>query len=129
MITDKLKKLLEGQFVGLATVDDNSHPNLVAVEVNKIIDNNKILITDNFFNKTKTNILEDSFVSVSFWSKEPFAGFQFKGTAQYFAEGSYSDLVKQLNPGLPAKGYIIITVTEIVDLALPVISYKSNDST
>ena len=112
-------KFLEGKYVVLGAVDKNSIPNIVAVELNKVIIPDKILITDNFFNKTKVNLKNNPYISISFWTKKPLSGHQFKGKAKYFLKGKYSNLLKRLNPGLPCKCYVLITITEIWDLANP----------
>lgn len=51
-ITPFQKKLIESSSLAFATYDKSGTPNLIAVACLKVVGNDKILITDNFFNKT-----------------------------------------------------------------------------
>ena len=50
-INEQQKKILEGNLVAFATANKQSIPNLIVVQVNKVINDNQILFTDNYFNK------------------------------------------------------------------------------
>jgi predicted pyridoxine 5'-phosphate oxidase superfamily flavin-nucleotide-binding protein len=69
-ISTKQKKIIENNVIALATSDKKGNINVVAIACVKIIDDDKLLITDNFMNKTRKNILENEKVAVAFWSED-----------------------------------------------------------
>lgn len=119
-ITDRQKKLIEEQILALATADLN-RPNVVAVGCCQVVDKDKILITDNFMNKTKKNLLKNSKIALAVWSEDGKEGYQFKGRAQYLTSGRWKKIVDKdpNNKGLAHKAAVLITVNEIWDLADP----------
>jgi predicted pyridoxine 5'-phosphate oxidase superfamily flavin-nucleotide-binding protein len=118
-ITQAQKKLIEGRVLGFATCDLNSKPNVNAVACAKVVAKDKILITDNYMNKTERNLAENNKVAIVVWGKDEKEGYQFKGTAQYITEGKWKRFVEQMreNKGLLAKAAVLVTVKEIYRLA------------
>ena len=114
-ITPKIKKILENNPVALATFEDDK-PYVVGVAFCKAVDNNKILITDNFMKSIIKNILKNDNVAMVVWNKK-LEGYQFLGKAKYYSKGKWLDFVKQMkeNKGLPAKGAILVTVKKIIE--------------
>ena len=55
-INDNIKSLLENSYVAFATCSTKSVPNCVFVADLKVINDNQILFTDNYFNKTRNNL-------------------------------------------------------------------------
>jgi len=82
----------------------------------RLVDKNQILITDNFMNKTRKNILSNSKVSIVCGAGEEW--YQLKGTAKYCPKGKWRNIVKTMpeNKGLSAKGAVLITIKEGYDL-------------
>ena len=79
------------------TVDKNKTPNAIyATCVNKF-DEDTIVIADNFFDKTRNNILAGSKGSILFITNEGKA-FQVKGTIEYHKEGDIFEDMKTWNP-------------------------------
>ena len=79
------------------TVDKNEVPNAIyATCVNKFAEDT-IVIADNYFNKTKNNILEGSKGSILFITNEGKA-FQIKGAIEYHKEGDIFEDMKKWNP-------------------------------
>ena len=64
-ISSKQKKLIEKQVLALATSDLNDKPNVVAVACCKVVNKDKILVTDNFMNKTRRNLLANNKVALA----------------------------------------------------------------
>lgn len=112
---NKYKKLIEGKILCFATADKRGKPNLICVEGVGIVDN-KILITDNCFNKTYQNLEHNKQVSVVSTNSGKFL--QFKGTMRYFKQGKYFEAVKQspINKNYHPKGAVLIKVEEVYDL-------------
>ena len=69
--------------ISTATVDGT--PNSVPVGSKKIIDNETILISNQFLNKTLANMKVNPKVAVTFW--EGFEGYQLKGTVSIETSG------------------------------------------
>jgi predicted pyridoxine 5'-phosphate oxidase superfamily flavin-nucleotide-binding protein len=123
-ITPIIKELLEKSIVAFGTCDKNFKPNVNAVACCKVVAQNQVLFTDNYFNKTRQNLLENNQVSLSFWNPVDGSnneGYQLKGTAEVITEGKWKDRVDNDpdNTGLSHKAAILVTVTEIWDLADP----------
>ena len=81
----------------LATIDDTGTPNAVYVTCVSMFGTDKLVIADNFFNKTRTNILAGSKGSLLFITKNQKA-YQVKGSFEYHKEGEIFDDMKKWNP-------------------------------
>jgi predicted pyridoxine 5'-phosphate oxidase superfamily flavin-nucleotide-binding protein len=120
--TKKQKNLIEKQVLALATSDVTGKPNVIAVACCKVVAKDKILITDNFMNKTKKNLLVNNRVALAVWSNDWEEGYQFRGKAQYLTSGKWKKRVDEdppNNKGLAHKAAVLVTVDEIWDLADP----------
>ena len=62
----------------LATATADGTPNAVPVGAKKVIDDETILISDQFFGKTLANIKTNPKVAITYW--EGHEGYQLKGT-------------------------------------------------
>ena len=120
-ITENQKKLIEEQVLALATSDLDNKPNVIAVACCKVVAKDKILVTDNFMNKTKKNLLVNNRVAMAVWSKDWEEGYQFKGGAQYLTSGRWKKMVDEDpdNKEMAHKAAVLVTVDEIWDLAEP----------
>ncbi|MDD3647685.1 MAG: pyridoxamine 5'-phosphate oxidase family protein [Candidatus Dojkabacteria bacterium] len=120
-ITREQKALLEKSIISLSTSSIRCRPNLVAVSCVKVVAADKILITDNFFGKTRKNLLENASVSLAVWSPKGAKGWQFKGVAKYYSRGRWKRLVDEMkeNKGLAHKAAVVVTVKEVYNLANP----------
>jgi len=120
-INQKIKDLLEKKVVALSTIGSDFEPNVIAVSFPKVVDRNKIVITDNLMNKTKENVLRNKKVSIAVWNENPEIGYQLKGEAEYLTDGSWKNFVDIMddNEGFAHKAAIVITVHEIWDLVVP----------
>jgi len=78
-MTDRMKQVFEKVPVAvLATATGDGTPNAVPMAAKKIIDDETILLSDQYFNKTLANMKSNPKASVTFWEKTE--GYQFKGT-------------------------------------------------
>jgi len=123
-ITENIKSLLEKSIIALGTCDKNFKPNVNAVAYCKVVSDSQVLVTDNFLNKTRQNLLENNQISLSFWNPidgDNNEGYQLKGFAQVFTEGKWKKIVDNdpNNISLAHKAAILVTITEIWDLANP----------
>lgn len=109
-----IKNLIEKNPLAFATVFNNK-PNVIGVAFVKVMDKNKILITDNYMKSTIKNISENNNVALVVWDKN-LNGYKLIGKAKYYTSGKYLAIVKEMkeNRGLPAKGAILINISKII---------------
>lgn len=123
-ITPNIKQLLENTVLAFSTCSSTGVPNNIAIAFVKVVSDNQILISDNYFNKTRTNLSQNNQVAIAFWNKEnnpDGVGYQLKGTAQVLTSGVYKEMVDKMecNQGQAHKAAILVTITEIWNLADP----------
>ena len=123
-MTERIRKLFETVPTAvLATATADGQPNAVPVGAKKVIDDETILISDQFFNKTLANMKTNPKVAVSFW--EGHEGYQFKGTVTIETSGAryeetarwIEDLGNKVGFPLKSKGAVILKIDEIYALA------------
>jgi predicted pyridoxine 5'-phosphate oxidase superfamily flavin-nucleotide-binding protein len=78
-----------------------------------------VWILDNFMNKTAANIAENPKASVYLYGEGIKGCCQIKGDAEIVSSGEAYEEAKKIflakNPNLPAKGLVIIKVTDVYD--------------
>lgn len=125
-MTMRVKELFEKvSSVTLATVDAVGAPNTIVVSAKKIVDDETILISDQYFDKTLVNLQGNSRVSVAFW--QGIEGFQLKGKAALETSGSrfeetvrwIDELSEKFHLPIKSKGALVIHVEEVVELTPP----------
>ncbi|MBC2703571.1 pyridoxamine 5'-phosphate oxidase family protein [Desulfobacula sp.] len=123
-MTDRMKELFEkvgAVALGTSTLDGT--PNVVPVGAKKIIDDETILISDQFLNKTLSNMKSNPRVSVTYW--EGHEGYQLKGTITIETSGTryeetaqwIEDLGAKAGFPLKSKGAVILKIEEIYGVA------------
>jgi predicted pyridoxine 5'-phosphate oxidase superfamily flavin-nucleotide-binding protein len=86
----------EGPVV-FTTVDAQGNPNSIYVTCVNRYGDDSMVVADNFFNKTRANILAGSLGSMLFITKEG-KSFQIKGTIAYHTQGPVFEDMKKWNP-------------------------------
>ena len=81
----------------LATVSKDSQPNIIYATCVGIFGNDRLVVADNFFNKTRQNILQGCKGAILFRDKSGKA-YQVKGTIEYHKEGEVFKRMKTWNP-------------------------------
>jgi len=123
-MTERMKELFDKvPTVVLSTVSEESTPNAVPVGTKKIIDDETILMSDQFFNKTLTNMKANPRVAVTFW--EGHEGYQLKGSVTIETSGQrFEDTARWIDEksrksGVPrkSKGAVILQIEEIYGVA------------
>lgn len=117
-IPDEVKKLFnEETIIAFATADKEGDPNVVPIYWKTIVNDETILLLDNFMKQTKQNIQENRKVCVSFWNMDSGKAYKIKGTAVYHSEGAIYDKGKEFmhskKPGQTPRGIVEIRVEEI----------------
>ncbi len=112
-IPDKIQKILkEEKYHQLATCSKTGIPNVCTVGAIDILDDETIIIIDNYFRKTKENFLENPAVAILLRMDREC--YQIKGTSEYKQEGEvYQNArkwMKSKGDHYPAKGVLVIKV-------------------
>lgn len=118
LIPNGVKNLLVKQpVVAFGTADREGNPNVVPIFWKKILDDETMLLIDNFMRMSKRNLLENSDVCISFWDSETGEAYKIKGKAIYYTEGKiYEGAKKSIqleDPNKIPKGAVEVKVTEI----------------
>ena len=97
----------------LATVDGTGMPNIIYVGAVGLYGDERLVIADNYFDKTRRNIKAGSKGAVLFMTsdKKPY---QFKGTVEYHSAGPVFDDMKKWNPSQhPGHAAAALVVVEV----------------
>ena len=95
------------------TVSSDGEPNSVWVLCVKMLDEKRILIANNFFNKTLDNLLNNNRGSLLMIAPEREA-YQIKGSLEYHTEGEiYDDMKAWLDPKFAGVGAVILNIESI----------------
>lgn len=102
-----------------ATASRDGIPNICTIGAKYIREDGKIVVIDNYFNKTLSNLKENAEVSILI--RRVKESYQIKGTAVYVSEGKeYEEAykwMKAINEKYPARGAVIITVHSVYNSA------------
>ena len=120
MISTGLKKFIEANAMGFATVSKNGKPHNIAVAYVKVAED-KIIISNAHIKKSVNNLKCNDNVSLVIWNKEwekSCVGFEFIGKAKNYKEGKWLEYVKKLpdNEGCKITSAIVITIKKIKKL-------------
>ncbi|MDD2411280.1 MAG: pyridoxamine 5'-phosphate oxidase family protein [Bacteroidales bacterium] len=98
-----------------ATASCDGIPNICTIGAKYIREDGKIVVIDNYFNKTLSNLKENPEVAILVRREKE--SYQIKGTAVYVSEGKEFEeaykWMKAVNEKYPAKGAVIITVHSV----------------
>jgi len=97
----------------LTTVDASGCPNAIYATCVSKFDKDTLVVADNFFNKTRANILAASQASLLFITKEG-KSYQIKGKITYHTEGAVFEDMKQWNPNqLPGHAAAALEIEQV----------------
>ena len=118
-LTPEIKESLAGtKTLFLATASKDSTPNAVPIGAFKLLDDETILISDQFFGKTLANMKANPKVALTWWGEK--AGFQIKGTVTLHTSGKIFEddvaWVKSMKPNLTPKGAVVMKITEVFNI-------------
>ncbi|MBN2241953.1 MAG: pyridoxamine 5'-phosphate oxidase family protein [Acidobacteria bacterium] len=125
-LNERMKEIFSSQnILVLGTADLKGTPNVVPVGAVKILDDETVLVSDQFFLKTLSNLRENPKVAISFWEAEKGEGYQIKGEAAIQTEGKiFEETVKwieemgrKMGHPLKSKGAVVIRITEIYNVS------------
>ncbi|OPY49706.1 MAG: Pyridoxamine 5'-phosphate oxidase [Methanosaeta sp. PtaU1.Bin060] len=103
--------------VPIATASKDGMPNVVFVGLLKIVDDETLMIADNFFYKTARNLAENPKISILCYNGETKKSFQIKGDVTVSIAGENFEQMRKwvhgVNEKLPAKSCVMVKITEI----------------
>ena len=113
-IPSKVRKAIDdGKPFSLATSTKKGKPNVIYVGYLKLIDDETVLIADNYFKKTKNNILQNNQLAFAVLDEKA-GSYQIKGRTEYLTKGKYYDEVQEwCGKKYPRKAAIILHVKEV----------------
>lgn len=121
-IPQDIQKIMnEDKAFAFATASQSGIPNINMIGIKKIKDDETVLLADNYFDKTFSNLKENVKAALLTKQEEEKKWYQLKGTCQYVNEGQkyeeFKKWVKSKKETLPAKGMVIFKVEQIFNTA------------
>ncbi|MDP3065868.1 MAG: pyridoxamine 5'-phosphate oxidase family protein [Methanobacteriaceae archaeon] len=117
MMNEEMMEIIEKERAYVATATPEGVPNVVPIGFIKPLNDKTVIIADSYMIKSRANLEANPKVAfvVQDAARYPY---QFKGSAEIFADGEYFDKVvdwvKETNPLAPKpKAAILITIEEI----------------
>lgn len=99
----------------IATADKSGKPNVIFVGMWKIIDDETIMIVDNYFKVTAANIKANPHMAIVAYDSETKQSYQVKGRADYLDKGPQFEEAKAIaeSKKFPGKAAVILHVEEV----------------
>jgi uncharacterized protein len=118
-MTKEMMEAVEKDLVFVATATKDGVPNVVPIGFARPLDDETILIADNYMNKTRKNLEKNPKISIV--TKDAMkCPYQFKGTVEIFESGKYFDTVTEWGQNamtkLTPKAAILMKVEEIYSI-------------
>lgn len=113
-LPETVKKAVAKQDVfPVATCSREGIPNVIYIKWLKVLDDETVLMADNYFNKTRDNVLSNGKIAFVVLDEEK-GSFQIKGTAKRFTEGAMFDEVQKWVPDrLPRVAAVVMHIESI----------------
>jgi hypothetical protein len=97
----------------LVTVDAQGMPNAIYATCVRLFDASRLVVADNYFSKTRANLLAGTKGSVLFITDEGKA-YQIKGTLERQTSGEvYDDMKRWLDPKYPGHAATVLHVEQV----------------
>jgi len=115
-LTEEVKESLKGvKNIFLATCSKAGVPNVVPMGAFKLLDDETMLLSDQYMQKSLSNMKENPRVAISYWGEK--GGFQIKGTVTLHTDDQIfkEDVawVKGIKPTLNPKTAIVMKITDV----------------
>ena len=115
-VTEEIKESMKGTKIAfLATASKDGAPNVVPIGAFKFLDDETLLISDQFFNKTLKNLQENPRISLVWWGEK--GGFQVKADITIHTEGEVFrqnvEWVRGIKETLRPKSAVVGKITDV----------------
>ena len=113
-LPEAVRKAIDKQDVfSIATCSSDGIPNVVYVSWLKVIDEDTVLIADNYFDKTHSNILSNPKIAFVVRDKDK-GSFQVKGTIERLTDGPiFEEMQEWVRNDLPRVAAVVLHVEEV----------------
>ena len=119
LTADMKEAFLKMKIFPVATASKDGTPNVIPLGIVRLVDDETIWITDNFMNKSISNLRVNPKIAIYIWGPEIKGCFQIKGTAAIRNSGAeYEEMKARMNkerPELPARSLVIVKITEVFE--------------
>ena len=119
MPTEVKEALQKQKPIPIATATKDGTPNVIFIGLMKILDDETLMLADNFFLKTAANLSENPRISVLCYDGDTKKSYQSKGSAKIYKAGPMFDEMRKwvhgVNPKLPAKAAVVVKVEAVYD--------------
>lgn len=117
-VTEEIKEVFEKQrIIPLATANDDCKPNVIFVGMWWWEDRERMIVVDNYFNKTRQNLDYNPQVALVAWDKEESKSFQIKCRSEIHREGPLFmkgyEKAKGREHSFPCKAVVVLYVEEV----------------
>jgi uncharacterized protein len=103
----------------VATAAKDGTPNVIPLAMIELVDDETIWVTDNFMNKSLSNLRTNPKIAIYIWGPEIKGCFQIKGVTSIKTSGpEYEEMkakINKKNPALPARSLVIVKITEVYE--------------
>jgi predicted pyridoxine 5'-phosphate oxidase superfamily flavin-nucleotide-binding protein len=103
----------------VATASKEGTPNVIPLGIVELVSDDTIWITDNFMNKSMSNLRVNPKIALYIWGPEIKGCYQIKGVASIKTSGKEFDEMKAKinakNPALPARSLVVVKITEVFE--------------
>jgi predicted pyridoxine 5'-phosphate oxidase superfamily flavin-nucleotide-binding protein len=115
-LTEEVKETMKGvKNIFLATCSKAGVPNVIPMGAFKVLDDETILLSDQFMQKSLTNMKENPRIAIAYWGEK--GGFQIKGTVTLHTNDQvFKDdvaWVKGIKATLNPKTAIVMKITDV----------------
>lgn len=124
VMSDEVKTLFtNAKTVAFTTASVDGQPNTAAVGMKKIIDDETVYVSDQFFKKTLANVKVNPKVAIAFWGDD--GAYQIHGTARYVDEGDEfaqqkawaDEAFRSMGVPIVAKGGVFVHVDAVFQMS------------
>ncbi len=96
--------LINNAYAAALSTCQDGVPNVVPVSMKQVVDDETVMISDQYMNKTLANLRANPHAALSVWDQE--GGFQVKGTVTYENEGPrFEAVAAEVHAILSSMGY------------------------
>ncbi len=98
------QELINNVYAAAFSTCTENNPNVVPVSMKQVIDDETVMVSDQYMNKTLANLKANPRAALSVWNDE--GGYQVKGSVEYIDEGPrYEAVAAQVHEILMGMGY------------------------
>ncbi|MBC7121048.1 MAG: pyridoxamine 5'-phosphate oxidase family protein [Candidatus Methanosuratus sp.] len=126
-IREAYSKALKYRRAVVGTASRDGVPNAVPIGVGRFVDEERLALVDNYFQKTRKNLEENPYAAVTFWVSEEKEGkivtnegYQLKGRVEIQETGELYERIKAetkaIRADFPVKAIVLLRVEEIYDV-------------